>query len=165
MTFLSKILDGVIESMQQPTNSPGVEHTTKHEEEASANWMAYLREAVSEYNDAEEKRVADWLLRSASPPDMVRRVRGLMYGTWKSDLALAAATLAGLGLGFLSGSRVPVGAPIPIIALVGVGGLLPRLFWRQGMLKRSVSTLGGLMFVAGAFFGARDKRQALAHAP
>ena len=138
------------------SSSKGVEHATSHEDEASRNWLAYFRKAVSEYHDEEQKRVAEWLLKSKTSHDMVARVSTLMRGSWKNDVALGGSAIAGLSLGHLAGSLLPASlGPIPYVALLGLGGLLPGLLTRQSQIARSVFQLGGLMFGAGAFLGAR----------
>ncbi len=143
--------------MAQQATSRGVSHAISHEGEASENWMAYFKKAVSEYHDAEEQRIADWLLQSTGTKDMVQRVGTLMRGSWRSDVALGASAVAGLGLGHLAGSLLPASlGPVPYIALLGLGGLLPRFLTRQSMISRNVFQLGGLLFGAGAFLGSRS---------
>ena len=142
--------------MAQSTNN-GVTSTQQFEEDAAGNLLSYLRKAVSEYQDKEQQRVAEWLLRSSSTEHMVRRVGTLMRGSWKSDLALALSSVAGLGLGYVGGSLLPMGVgPVPYIAALGLAGLLPGLLTRQGLIPRNVFHLGGLMFGAGAIVGKRS---------
>jgi len=141
--------------MAQSENN-GVTAAQGFEEDAAGNLLKYLQKAVSEYQDKEQQRVAQWLLKSSSTQDMVRRVGSLMRGSWKSDLALAFSSIAGLGLGLVGGSLLPAGlGPIPYIAALGLGGLLPGLLSRQDAITRNVFNLGGLMFGAGAVIGAR----------
>jgi len=142
--------------MAQSANN-GVTSTQQFEDDAAENLLSYLRKAVSEYQDKEQQRVAQWLVRSSSTEDMVRRVGTLMRGSWKSDLALALSSVAGLGLGYVGGSLLPAGlGPIPYIAAIGLGGLLPGILTRQGLIVRNVFNLGGLMFSAGSVLGARS---------
>ena len=137
-------------------NGKSVDVTQTHEEHAKKNAMKYVLEASADYRKDERRRAASILLKANTVEEFFDRAEVLMRGTWKDNVLLGASAISGLAVGYFAGRMVPwkVG-PVPAIAAVGLAGVLPGCVSRETLTVRNILNLGGLLFMAGSWFGAR----------
>ena len=137
-------------------NGKAVELTETHEEHARKNAMKYFLDLTADYRKGERRRAANYLMKAQSVEEFFERAEALMRGTWRDNAVLGASALGGLALGYVAGRNLPwkVG-PMPAVAGLGLAGVVPSLLLDDTITTRNVLNLGGLLFIAGTWFGAK----------
>jgi hypothetical protein len=141
-----------------------VDMTETHEEDAKKNVLEIFMTVAKELRSQQRFAIAMRLLKKSKNPEaFLTAVNREIRGSLVNNLILGASALGGLLLGTLAGRLTApfqwakVGR-VPIVALLGVAGVVPGALMDETLTVRNTFSLGGLMFSAGAVLeGLRSK--------
>jgi hypothetical protein len=141
-----------------------VDMTETHEEDAKKNVLEIFMTVAKELRSQQRFAIAMKLLKKSKNPEaFLTAVNREIRGSVVNNLILGASALGGLLLGTLAGRLTApfqwakVGR-VPLVALLGVAGVVPGALMDETLTVRNTFSLGGLMFSAGAVIeGLRSK--------
>lgn len=131
-----------------------VDMTMTQEEAAEATVMETMINVTKKIRAAERFELASRLLKKSQDPEkFMISLNRILRGSLLDNVVLGFSAVAGLTAGTILG-RVTRGVKsigrVPVVALVGLLGIIPGALMNETVTVRNTLSLGGLMFSAGA---------------